>query len=156
MTDVAEVARFAFEQGPGRYLDREPLVPDPEAPTTSFVLPRAVSPNRGTRLPMGTYHLLAGLRYPFDRVSPAALAPGELLGHLLVAAFGFTRREPGAAYNDHGVVPSIRSKFPVHVFVVQGRHAAYLDRYRHALLDVPSDGRQDGPAPERPTVLLAA
>src|SRR5947199_50200 len=78
MTDVAEVARFAFEQGPGRYLDREPLVPDQEAPTTSFVPPPPVSPTRGTVLLAARY-----TDFPeFYRILRGALGPLETGFHL--------------------------------------------------------------------------
>ena len=70
-----------------------------------------------------------------------------------MTAFGLQRREPSNRFNDHRVIASVRSKFPVHVFTRSGDRLSYLDLYRHALVDVPGTGGDAEPAV---AVLLAA
>jgi hypothetical protein len=132
-----QLLRFAFTQSSNETIVTEPAFPgDPELlATTAGERPGRADPERAARLPFGTVDLLEATPFP---VHPAGCAGAvhDRLGHALVAAFGPQRREPANLYNDHRGFPSIRSKFPVHVFVTRdGRHH-WLDVYRHALLDM--------------------
>lgn len=168
MITTSDVRLFAYEQGPWRgRLDRHPRI-DHTVPTTAAVPPAAARGTDGRLLPYGTHRLLAGARYPQLPALPAgaagaAGAAGERLGHLLVAAVGLQRREPSNLFNDHRAVASVRSMFPVHLFVVApDGSTGYLDLYRHALVDLPVRVAPDGdlagllPAAGDVTVLLAA
>jgi len=151
---ATDVRRFAYRQGPGRTLLNPPFAVDDAALTTATLPPRAARGDRGRPLPRGTWELLAGARYPRWPVA-AATDPGQVL----LAAFGLQRREPSNAFNDHRVIASVRSKFPVHVFLVPHRGApAYLDLYRHALVDLESPVVPDGlrPSAGSVAVVLAA
>jgi hypothetical protein len=132
---MAEVGRFAFRQGPGRMRLAAPLEVDDTALTTAWLPPAAARGDGGSPLPLGTHRALAATPYPAGRVAPVPDA--ERLGHVLVTAFGLQRREPSNRFNDHRVVASVRSKFPVHVFTRAAARLSYLDLYRHALVDVP-------------------
>ncbi|MCX4743970.1 hypothetical protein OG455_00320 [Kitasatospora sp. NBC_01287] len=140
MTTTTEVRLFAYRQGPLRAgLAEQPQV-DGTAPTTATLPPTAARGAGGRPLPAGTHRLLAGARYPRPLTPGAvqAVPPGDLVGHLLLAAVGLQRREPSNRFNDHRSIASVRSKFPVHVFVLAPDGAcAYLDLYRHALVDLP-------------------
>ena len=168
---TTDVRLFAYRQGPLRAgLAEQPQV-DIAAPTTAGLPPAAARGAAGRPLPPGTHRLLAQARYP-QPLTPGAVLPvppGDLVGHLLVAAFGLQRREPSNRFNDHRSIASVRSKFPVHVFVsAPDGSSAYLDLYRHALVDLPDAGdagdagEADGglgqllPAPGDLTVVLAA
>ncbi|GAA1246747.1 hypothetical protein GCM10009665_42120 [Kitasatospora nipponensis] len=173
MTTTTEVRLFAHRQGALRTgLAEQPQV-DAAAPTTATLPPAAARGARGRPLPVGTHRLLAQARYPLPLPAAAveALEPGELVGHLLVAAVGLQRREPSNRFNDHRSIASVRSKFPVHVVVLApDGSCGYLDLYRHALVDLagPADGADlPGlpalpdlagllPAPGDLTVVLAA
>lgn len=151
---TADVRRFAYRQGPGRTLLNPPFAVDDDALTTATLPPRAARGDRGRPLPCDTWDLLAGARYPRWPVA-AAMEPGQVL----LAAFGLQRREPSNAFNDHRVIASVRSKFPVHVFLIPHRGAAaYLDLYRHALVDLESPVVPDGlrPSAGSVAVVLAA
>ncbi len=143
MTDTA-VRRFAYRQGPGKGLFGGSIEIDDSAPTTALLPPAGARGSTGHPLPYGTVDLLRAAPYPHGRTGAAA--PGDTAGHVLLTAFGLQRREPSNRFNDHRVVASVRSKFPVHVFTVSGGGAGYLDLHRHALvdLDVPA---ADVPAP---------
>ncbi|NDZ61644.1 hypothetical protein G3I47_31015 [Streptomyces anulatus] len=116
------------------------VVPEPRPDTeVAPALPEAALGDR-TPLPRGTAELLERAAYPHGRAgSPRDRS--DALGHALVAGFGLQRREPENPFNDHRPYPSVRAKFPVQVFVRDGRHRRVLDLYRHALTGV---GRQDG------------
>lgn len=151
---TADVRRFAYRQGPGRTLLNPPFAVDDDALTTATLPPRAARGDRGRPLPCDTWDLLAGARYPRWPVA-AAMEPGQVL----LAAFGLQRREPSNAFNDHRVIASVRSKFPVHVFLIPHRGAAaYLDLYRHALVDLESPAVPGGlrPSAGSVAVVLAA
>ncbi|MFC4147639.1 hypothetical protein ACFO0M_15390 [Micromonospora mangrovi] len=158
MTDATETLRFALRQGPLRGILHDPIVIDESVPTTALIPPAAARGESGRPLPLGTTAALAATTYPAGRL-PAGPACWQRLGAVLLAAFGLQRREPSNPANDHRVTASVRSKFPVHVFVVPpAGPAAYLDVYRHALVDV---GGVPVPPPLRPdpgevTVVLAA
>jgi hypothetical protein len=151
---AVDIRRFAFRQGPGRTLLNPPVKVDDDAPTTATLAPRAARGTRGVPLPLDNRERLSGSAYPGWPVDG-----GGALGHVLMAAFGLQRREPSNAFNDHRVVASVRSKFPVHVFVVPSEGpAAYLDLYRHALIEltgVPVEPELR-PRSGRTAVLLAA
>ncbi|MHA6765688.1 hypothetical protein [Streptacidiphilus sp. PAMC 29251] len=136
---TADVRLFAYLQGPWRgRLNQQPQVDD-TVPTTSTLPPAAARGAAGRVLPSGTHRLLAGARYPQTPALPAsqALPAGERLGHLLVSALGLQRREPSNRFNDHRAIASVRSKFPVHAFVLAPDGSiGYLDVYRHALVDL--------------------
>jgi|GEM_PF-2735496 len=159
MVTTTELRRFAFRQGAGRTLLGLRNAIDDQAATTSLLPPAGCRGGSGRVLPFGTTALLDGAHYPAGRVAEDdaenELDPAAVLGHVLLAAFGIQRREPSSRYNDHRVVASVRSKFPVHCFVQDEHGLAYLDLYRHALVDV----EQSVPAGSRPgcvTVVLAA
>ncbi|MFH9265363.1 hypothetical protein ACH4KN_14055 [Streptomyces sp. NPDC017546] len=117
-------------------------VPEPRPDTeVAPALPEAALGDR-TPLPRGTAELLERAPYPHGRAG-APRERADALGHALVAGFGLQRREPENPFNDHRPYPSVRAKFPVQVFVRDGRHRRVLDLYRHALTGV---GRQDGAA----------
>ncbi|MFC1414769.1 hypothetical protein ACEZCY_37315 [Streptacidiphilus sp. N1-12] len=162
---ITDVRLFAYRQGPWRgRLNEQPHVDDSVA--TSATLPPAAARGTGGRLlPTGTTGLLSGARYPQTPVLPAtaALPPGDRLGHLLLTAFGLQRREPSNRFNDHRTIASVRSKFPVHAFVLApDGSSAYLDLYRHALVDLPGTVAPGGelgvllPDAGEVTVILAA
>ncbi|MFJ9522860.1 hypothetical protein ACIRPK_32015 [Kitasatospora sp. NPDC101801] len=130
---VTDVRRFAYRQGPGKGLFGGAIEIDDSAPTTAALPPTAARGSTGHPLPHGTVDLLAAAPYPHGRTGAAA---GDRAGHLLLTAFGLQRREPSNRFNDHRVVASVRSKFPVHVLTVSDGGAAYLDLYRHALVDL--------------------
>ncbi|HTZ45650.1 MAG TPA: hypothetical protein VMB79_17450 [Jatrophihabitans sp.] len=152
MVTTTDLRRFAFQQGPGRELLglRDPIADD--APTTSSVPPAACRGGSGRLLPLGTHRLLDEVPYPAGRVGGGV---EDVLGHLLLAAFGLQRREPSNRYNDHRVTASVRSKFPVHCFVLDEHGLAYLDLHRHALVEVGLPAPADRPEPGRTTVVLA-
>ncbi|MCI4061344.1 hypothetical protein MRQ36_01645 [Micromonospora sp. R77] len=158
MADATDTLRFALRQGPLRGILHDPIVIDESVPTTALLPPAAARGVRGRPLPPGTTAALAAAAYPAGRL-PAGPVSWERLGTVLLAAFGLQRREPSNPANDHRVTASVRSKFPVHVFVVPpAGPAGYLDVYRHALVDVPD---VSVPPPLRPgpgevTVVLAA
>ncbi|MFF7632972.1 hypothetical protein ACFZB9_07445 [Kitasatospora sp. NPDC008050] len=165
MTTTTDVRLFAYRQGPLR-IGLAELAPGSDTePTTSTLPPAQARGAQGRPLPAGTHRLLAGARYP-QPLPPdalAAVAPGDLAGHLLLCALGLQRREPSHQFNDHRAIASVRSKFPVHAFVLAPDGSfAYLDVYRHALVDLPDTVAADGdladllPAPGDLTVLLAA
>ena len=154
MTTTSDVRLFAYRQGPLRTGLAELTLGSDTEPTTSTLPPARA---RGTR----------GRPLPADAL--AALGPGDLAGHLLVCALGLQRREPSHHFNDHRAIASVRSKFPVHAFVLAPDGSrAYLDVYRHALVDLVDDaddadsGGTEGdlaellPAPGDLTVVLAA
>ncbi|QMU78092.1 hypothetical protein GXW83_22730 [Streptacidiphilus sp. PB12-B1b] len=162
---ITDVRLFAYRQGQWRgRLNEQPHVDD-SVPTTATLPPAAARGVDGRPLPLGTAALLSAARYPQTPACPAAeqLPPGDRLGHLLVAALGLQRREPSNRFNDHRSIASVRSKFPVHAFVVApDGSTAYLDLYRHALVGLPLTVAAGGelaallPAPGDATVLLAA
>ncbi|MEZ0090957.1 hypothetical protein [Streptacidiphilus sp. EB129] len=162
---TTDVRLFAYRQGPWRaVLNEQPHVDD-TVPTTATLPPATARGTSGRPLPSGTHMLLSGARYPQTPALPAtaAVPDGDRLGHLLVAALGLQRREPSNRFNDHRAVPSVRSKFPVHAFVLApDGSSAYLDLYRHALVDLPGRVAAGGdpgrllPPPGDVTVLLAA
>ena len=178
MTTTSDVRLFAYRQGPLRTgLAELTLGSDAGGPTTSTLPPARARGARGRPLPTGTHRLLADAPYPqpLPAGALAALGPGDLAGHLLVCALGLQRREPSHDYNDHRAMASVRSTFPVHAFVLAPDGSrAYLDVYRHALVDL-VDGSDDAddaddsdsggaegdlaellPAPGDLTVVLAA
>ncbi|MFI9273548.1 hypothetical protein ACIGXM_22945 [Kitasatospora sp. NPDC052896] len=165
MTTTTDVRLFAYRQGPLRIGLAELSPGSDTEPTTSTLPPAHARGTRGRPLPAGTHRLLADARYPqpLPPEARSALAPGDLAGHLLVCALGLQRREPSHQFNDHRAIASVRSKFPVHAFVLApDGSSAYLDVYRHALVDLPGTVAADGdlagllPAPGDLTVLLAA
>ncbi|MFY0509323.1 hypothetical protein ACOMD4_02830 [Streptomyces anulatus] len=132
---------FTYATGLGVQVGAE-SVPEPRPDTkVAPALPEAALGDR-TPLPRGTTELLERAPYPHGRAG-APRARADALGHALVAGFGLQRREPENPFNDHRPYPSVRAKFPVQVFVRDGRHRRVLDLYRHALTGV---GRQDGAA----------
>lgn len=150
MVTTTDLQRFAFRQGPGREILGIRTAIDDEVATTSLVPPAACRGESGRLLPFGTHQLLDQVHYPIGRLGPDV---DDALGHILLAAFGIQRREPSSRYNDHRVTASVRSKFPVHCFVLDEHGLAYLDLYRHALVDI----ELPAPAvePGRATVILA-
>lgn len=159
---MADVKLFAYRQGPWRgRLDEFSRVDD-SIPTTASVPPAAARGPRGTPLPTGTFGLLT--RTPYPRTPALPDVPSEdRLGHLLVTALGLQRRELSNRFNDHRTVASVRSKYPVHTFVLGPDGSfAYLDLYRHALVALPGTVTADSdlavllPAPGDVTVMLAA
>ncbi|MEU6173262.1 hypothetical protein ABZ832_15215 [Streptantibioticus parmotrematis] len=162
---ITDVRLFAYRQGQWRgRLNEQPHVDD-SVPTTATLPPAAARGALGRPLPTGTAALLSAAPYPRTPACPAdvPLPPGDRLGHLLVAGLGLQRREPSNRFNDHRAIASVRSKFPVHAFVVApDGSTVYLDLYRHALVDLPVAVTADGdlaellPAPGEATVLLAA
>ncbi|MFR9795079.1 hypothetical protein ACL02U_04105 [Streptomyces sp. MS06] len=131
---VEAVHRFAYRQGPGKSLFGGPIEIDDAAATTALLPPLAARGGLGAPLPHGTSELLGGADHPHGRVG--AHDPEDRAGHLLLAAFGLQRREPSNRFNDHRPVASVRSKFPVHALTLSRHGAAYLDPYRHALVDL--------------------
>ncbi|WP_097868240.1 nitroreductase family protein [Streptomyces sp. rh34] len=132
---------FTYATGLGVQVGEE-SVPEPRPDTeVAPALPEAALGDR-TPLPRGTTELLERAPYPHGRAG-APRERADALGHALVAGFGLQRREPENPFNDHRPYPSVRAKFPVQVFVRDGRHRRVLDLYRHALTGV---GRQDGAA----------
>ena len=148
MSTDTGVRRFAYRQGPGKGLFGGAIEIDDSVPTTAVLPPTAARGSTGHPLPHGTTDRLRAAPYPHGRAGAATpgAAAGDDAGHVLLTAFGLQRREPSNRFNDHRVVASVRSKFPVHVFTVSGSGAGYLDLHRHALvdLDVPA---ADVPAP---------
>ncbi|WP_165845412.1 hypothetical protein [Streptacidiphilus pinicola] len=162
---TTDVRLFAYRQGALRVRLTEQPGTDDSAPSTAILPPAGARSPLGRPLPSGTHHLLDRARYPrpLTRDAVSALPPEDVLGHLLVAAVGLQRREPSHQFNDHRSVASVRSKFPVHVFVLAPEGSfSYLDLYRHALVDLPHTAVTPGdaagllPAPGDLTVLLAA
>lgn len=151
MATTTEVLQFALRQGPLRRILHPPIHIDERIATTSTVPPAAARGARHRPLPFGTTELLA---------TDPVTRPAEPLGPLLVTAFGLQRREPANPANDHRVVASVRSKFPVHVLVLGADGSAgYLDLYRHALVDleVPAEVVTPlRPEPDSVTVVLGA
>src|SRR4051812_329374 len=126
MADRIETLRFALRQGPLRGILHDPIAVDERVPTTALLPPLAARGGTGRALPLGTAAELSRLDYPAGR-HPVDRPPWDRLGAVLLAAFGLQRREPANPANDHRVVASVRSKFPVHVFVVPPRGpAGYL------------------------------
>ncbi|WP_327070894.1 hypothetical protein [Kitasatospora sp. NBC_01302] len=142
MTTTTDVRLFAYRQGPLRTALAE-LTPGSDTDSTTSTLPPArARGSRGRPLPAGTHRLLADAPYPqpLPADALATLGPGDLAGHLLVCALGLQRREPSHHFNDHRAIASVRSKFPVHAFVLAPDGSrAYLDIYRHALIDLQDD-----------------
>lgn len=147
MPTTTEIRRFAYQQGTGRVLFDVMSTIDDSILTTSLAPPQAARGDIGRPLPLGTEAILAAARYP-GRAAP--VPAHEVLGHVLLAAVGLQRREPANRFNDHRVVASVRAKFPVHLFVLSPSGTAYLDVYRHALVDLPATARAD-----ETTVVLA-
>lgn len=90
----------------------------------------------GVALPHGTVELLEQAPFPHAR----AVAPhdtSEVLGHALTAVFGLQRTEPDNPFNDHRAYPSVRAKFPVHVFAGDEAGVRVLDVYRRELAELP-------------------
>lgn len=139
MPTTTEVRRFAYQQGTGRVLFDVMSTIDDSILTSSLAPPQSARGDVGWRLPLGTEAALAAARYP----GRAAVPPPEVLGHVLLAAVGLQRREPANRFNDHRVVASVRAKFPVHLFVLSPSGTAYLDVYRHALVELPTTARAD-------------
>lgn len=162
MNSTTDVRLFAYEQGPWRgRLDRNPRI-DHTMPTSATVPPAAARGADGRPLPYGTHQWLADAPYPQTPALPPEPVE-DRLGRLLIAALGLQRREPSNLFNDHRSVASVRSKFPVHLFALASDGTtAYLDLYRHALVDLPGRVAADGdlarllPTPGDITVLLAA
>lgn len=165
---TAEVRLSAYLQGPWRGVlgafggvDDSRAAAADESSTTANVPPAAARGLDGVPLPSGTFGLLAQAPYPQTPALPDTPAEHRL-GHLLVAALGLQRREPSNRFNDHRTVASVRSMFPVHVFVLSADGAlAYVDLYRHALINLPGKVTADGnfaallPAAGNATLLLA-
>lgn len=145
--------RFAYRQGPGKGLFGGAIEIDDSAPTTAALPPAAARGATGHPLPHGTVALLRAAPYPHGRTETAT---ADRAGHVLLTAFGLQRREPSNRFNDHRVVASVRSKFPVHVFTVSGRGAGYLDLYRHALVDLDLPSSEVPPPLGDLDVVLAA
>ena len=136
---TTDVLRFALRQGPLRRVMHPPIQIDERIATTATVPPATARGARHRSLPAGTTHLLA--QHPIARPDEA---PGHVLGHLLVRAFGLQRREPSNPANDHRTVASVRSKFPVHVLVLgPDDPPGYLDLYRHAIVDLAAQPADD-------------
>lgn len=152
MVTTTDLRRFAFRQGPGREILGIRTAIDDDIATTSLVPPAACRGGSGRVLPFGTHQLLDDVHYPSGRVDGEV---DDALGHILLAAFGIQRREPSSRYNDHRVTASVRSKFPVHCFVLDEHGLAYLDLYRHALVDIDQSLLPVLPEPGRTTVILA-
>src|SRR5580704_7578538 len=153
MSDVDEVLRYAFSQGPGRDFVAPPE-PSPRPLTTTFgTLPDAVATERVAPLVWGTVDLLEDTAYP-DRCAPSGLATEERIQHARVMAFGLQHREPSNLFNDHRGCASVRSKFPVHAFVHTAERAWLLDVYRHGLLAI-GDACPQFPTDEAVSVALA-
>ncbi len=127
-----DVARFVYRQGLGKNLLCPPQSVDDGAITSSCVPPLRARGGRGVPLPAGADPALAA---PFPATAGRVDEP-DVLGRLLLAAVGLQRREPSHPYADHRAVASGRAKYPVHVFVLDGRAVRYLDVYRHALVDI--------------------
>lgn len=162
---IADVRLFAHRQGQWRARFNEQPHVDDSAATTATLPPAAARGDSGRLLPTGTAALLSRARYPQTPALPAGttLPPGDRLGHVLLAALGLQRREPSNRFNDHRSIASVRSKFPVHAFVVApDGSSAYLDLYRHALVDLPGTVTASSelsvllPAAGEVTVILAA
>lgn len=135
MSDVDDVLRYAFSQGPGRDFVAPPEPPD-VAPTSTFgALPEAVSADRMCRLVWGTVDVLEDTVFP-DPSSTSGLSSEDRIQHSLIMAFGLQHREPSNLFNDHRACASVRSRFPVHAFVHTGDRAWLLDVYRRGLLPV--------------------
>ncbi|KWT63922.1 hypothetical protein ADL21_00815 [Streptomyces albus subsp. albus] len=149
-----EVRRFAYAQGAGKMLVTRPIEVDESVATTAGRLPDGVAPARGRTLPTGTWDLLEEAPYPHGRPALPTGRHGDALGHALATAFSPLRREPSNPYNDHRGYPSVRSKFPVHVYLVTSTATSYLDVYARALLDVPH-ARGPRPGPDSVTIVLA-
>jgi len=153
MSDVDEVLRYAFSQGPGRDLVAPPDSSLRPLTTTFGTLPDAVATDRIAPLVWGTVDLLDDTRYP-DQYAPSGLATEERVQHALVMAFGLQHREPSNLFNDHRACASVRSKFPVHAFVHTAERAWLLDAYRHGLLPI-GDACPRYPTDEAVSVALA-
>jgi len=151
MVTTTDLRRFAFRQGPGRELLGLRNGIQDDAATTSLVPPAACRGGFGRMLPFGTHQLLDDVHYPSGRVDGEV---DDALGHILLTAFGIQRREPSNPYNDHRVTASVRSKFPVHCFVLDEQGLAYLDLYRHALIDTDQPLPPALPERGRTTVIL--
>ncbi len=139
LTGPDDVLRYAYRQGAGRDFVA-PLGP-PERPLTSSfgTIADAVATDRWCPLVWGTVDLLADTTYPgpcSDLGAPVA----PRLQHALVMAFGLQRREPSNLFNDHRGYASVRSRFPVHVYLHTDEHAWLLDGYRHGLLPIGDAG----------------
>jgi hypothetical protein len=135
MSDVDEVMRYAFRQGPGRDFMVSPEPSERPVTSTFATLPGTVATDRMCRLVWGTVDLLEGIAYPETGSAPD-LSIDDRLQHSLIMAFGLQHREPSNLFNDHRSCASVRSKFPVHAFVYTEDRAWLLDVYRHGLLPV--------------------
>ena len=118
-TTAQRVRRFAYVQGLGKSLLNEGGRIDDAEATSSTTPPKGARGGNGVLLPLDNARRLE-VAYPTGRLAAPsdALAPGERLGHLLLAANGLQRREPSHRYNDHRTVASGRAKFPVHLFTL--------------------------------------
>jgi hypothetical protein len=140
-----ELLRFAFSQGSNQtvVIAGETGPGGPAAcTTTAGQVPGHADTRSLTALPAGTAGLLEAVPYR----GHAADGADDPLGHALSMAFGLQRRETANCYNDHRGYPSVRSKFPVHAFVIRDGRQSWLDVYRHALADMGAAvaGREPG------------
>ena len=151
MFDADDVLRYAFRQGAGRDLLAGPGTEQPL--TTTFGNPPAgVMTDGVASLAWGTSDLLDDTAYP-EPCAVDHLAADERLHHALIMAFGLLRREPSNLFNDHRGCASVRSRFPVHTYVLTPERAWLLDLYRHGLLPLATP--IDRPAGDARAVVLA-
>lgn len=125
---------FAYATGEDRpEAPQEPPGTEHDESTSPALPPTGA---HGVALPHGTVELLERAPFPHGRAA-APHEEGEALGHALTAVFGLQRTEPDNPFNDHRAYPSVRAKFPVHVFTGDGTGVRVLDVYRRALAELP-------------------
>ncbi|MEV7600501.1 hypothetical protein AB0O91_24330 [Kitasatospora sp. NPDC089797] len=132
--DIAPVLRHAFAQGPGKTIVTAPIVVREVPPTTFDQLPPGRSGRRAVPLPLRTVDLLERAPFWTGRVDTTAMDRDEVLGRVVTAAFGYQRREPWNEYPDHRGYASVRSRYPVHAFVVRDGEDWFADPYGHRLV----------------------
>lgn len=109
--------RHIFEQGSGKMLVVDPIAVVADARDTSAGLPGV------TIEELWSVDATTTLRNPFGSVreQPAALLP------LLREWFAAYRHEPASTYNQHRLYASVRSKYPVQLFVETSDTVWHLD-----------------------------
>ncbi|GGM60986.1 hypothetical protein GCM10012275_35040 [Longimycelium tulufanense] len=130
-----KILRFAFAQGSGKTIVTNPIVPERGAKTTAEQQPPGLMSESTRPLPYGVTDLLSEAGFPNGRPSVSADNAARF-GQMLVAGFGLQRREPSHVFNDHRGYPSVRSKFPIHIYAEHVGKSWWLDPYRHALVQV--------------------
>ncbi|QWL30898.1 hypothetical protein [Rathayibacter toxicus] len=116
--NVKLLRRHIFEQGAGKILVVEPITVVPEARDTSGTLPGVV---RGKIWRIDKTPFTLRSRFGSRLSDAAPIFP------LLQEWFAAYRHEPASTYNQHRLYASVRSKYPVNIFVETTSQTWHID-----------------------------